>query len=71
MTSREFCYWLQGFFELGHPQGALNSDQVKMVKDHLALVFKHDIDPSAGDSEHQAKLNKIHHGTDQGGLVRC
>lgn len=61
MTSRDFCYWLQGFFELsGAEARGLNGDQVAAIKGHLALVFKHEIDPSAGPPEHQAELNAIH-----------
>jgi hypothetical protein len=32
------------------------------VRRHLALVFKHEIDPSAGGAAHQAELNAIHAG---------
>lgn len=65
MNSREFCYWLQGFFELSErgPSNAVESmgaSQVSCIQKHLALVFKHEIDPSAGDEKHQAELNKIH-----------
>jgi hypothetical protein len=66
MTSQDFCYWLQGYFEVlnaNKPQGAraaLTSKQVYCIQQHLALVFKHEIDPSAGPPEHQAELNKIH-----------
>lgn len=60
MTSRDFCYWLQGFFEVGEPR-ELTAQQTDLVKRHLALVFKHEIDPSAGAPDHQAELNKIHH----------
>jgi len=62
MTSRDFCYWLQGFFELRHASegSALTTDQTKMIQQHLALVFKHEIDPSMGDQEHQEELNEIH-----------
>jgi hypothetical protein len=61
MTSRDFCYWLQGFFEIStttHPE--LDVDQVECIRKHLALVFKHEIDPSAGPPEHQVALNEIH-----------
>lgn len=63
MTSRDFCYWLQGFFEINaskatHPE--LDVDQVECIRKHLALVFVHEIDPSAGAPEHQAKLNEVH-----------
>lgn len=60
MTSRDFCYWLQGFFELSGGGGELSQPQVGVVRKHLALVFKHEIDPSYGDAKHQEELNTIH-----------
>lgn len=64
MTAVNFCYWLQGFFEIreaaGDPSGVVNSKQVEIIKRHLSLVFVHDIDPKAGPPEHQKKLNDIH-----------
>lgn len=66
MTSRDFCYWLQGYFEIGESQTpgeckpALRADQVETIRKHLALVFIHEIDPSAGPPDHQAKLDKAH-----------
>lgn len=67
MLARDFCYWLQGFFEItqAHKNAddvVLTKEQVEMIQKHLALVFKHDIDPSMGDEEHQQVLNEIHHG---------
>lgn len=59
MKSVEFCYWLQGMFELGNPQ-TLDATQTDLVKRHLAMVFKHEIDPSYGKAEHQAALSAIH-----------
>ena len=38
MTARDFAYWLQGFMEVAEPQ-SLNGKQVKIIQDHLALVF--------------------------------
>lgn len=38
MTPKEFCYWLQGYFELTNHTD-LTQDQVRIVKDHLAIVF--------------------------------
>ena len=68
MTSREFAYWLQGFFEISKENpnfsGELNSAQVKMIEKHLSLVFVHEIDNSYGNKEHTDKLNKIHNQTD-------
>jgi len=74
MTSRDFCYWLQGFFEInesGQPRPTkmtpvedpgLNAIQVAMIKRHLAMVFVHEIDPSHGPQEHQDELQSIHDG---------
>lgn len=59
MKSVEFCYWLQGFFELHH-QGSdlpITAGQAVIIQKHLALVFKHEIDPSYPDS---AALDAIH-----------
>lgn len=39
MSPENFAYWLNGAFELGGLNN-LNNDQVKIVKDHLALVLK-------------------------------
>lgn len=63
MMSRDFCYWLQGFFELQSPQNqhlALNPAQVEVIRKHLAMVFKHEIDPSLGTPKHVAELQKLH-----------
>lgn len=57
MKSTEFCYWLQGFFELSKLD-KLSEEQVKCIKNHLNLVFKHEIDPSYG--ENLKELQKIH-----------
>lgn len=74
MTSRDFCYWLQGFFEItraNKPLIELTSDQVTMIEKHLNLVFAHEIDPSMGNQEHQSKLNILHGNAPDGGVYRC
>ncbi len=70
MTSREFCYWLQGYFEINNNQprepafaDSLNPEQVKAIRAHLALVFHHEIGPSYGEKKKQDALNKIHQGS--------
>jgi hypothetical protein len=80
MTSRDFAYWLQGFFEISGAEWTqtqpLDAIKVDVIKKHLHMVFVHEIDPSMGDKQHQTKLNAIH---DAGGgpipgtdfLVRC
>lgn len=60
MTSRDFCFWLQGLFEIGYDGDGLEDYQVAIIKNHLNLVFKHEIDPSMGDVVHQQELNIIH-----------
>lgn len=60
MTSRDFVYWLQGHFEFNPDLKTLNEHQVAILRAHLNLVFKHEIDPSFGDEAKQAELNNIH-----------
>jgi len=64
MTSRDFAFWLQGSFEISDSK-ELDARQVSIIKKHLALVFKHEIDPSMGSSEHQEELNSIHNVVDK------
>ena len=63
MTSRDFCFWLQGYFELtqGSHLVGLSPGQVDVVKRHLALVFAHEIDPAMGEKPHQGLLDALHH----------
>ncbi len=68
MTSRDFCYWLQGFFEITKEVN-MNASQIEVVKKHLAMVFKHEIDPSFGEKESQDALNAIHN--DMNAIIRC
>ena len=46
MTAREYVYWLCGFFEITGETKPLTVEQVDMIKRHLNLVFKHEIDAS-------------------------
>jgi hypothetical protein len=65
MTTVEFCYWLQGHFELSQTKGrdGLSGDQVTTIRNHLDLVFKHDIDPSySKDPKVQAAMQATHDG---------
>jgi uncharacterized protein YfkK (UPF0435 family) len=61
MTSRDFAYWLQGFFELSKPEN-LTPEQLKTIKNHLNMVFHHEIDPSFGSKQHVDDLTRIHDG---------
>jgi hypothetical protein len=92
MTSREFCYWLQGYFEIKNKglvgvveSLQLSPHQIEIIQNHLALVFKHEIDPSYSiDPKVQQEMNEIHSpnkppltpkfgdGRDgQGNMMRC
>jgi predicted ribonuclease toxin of YeeF-YezG toxin-antitoxin module len=64
MTSRDFAYWLQGLLEIGKPE-TLNKEQVEIIKNHLNLVFKHEIDPSLNEGktkEEVKELQDVHDG---------
>lgn len=61
MTSRDFCFWLQGYFELAHTgNDPINREGADMIRNHLKLVFKHEIDPSMPDPTGELQL--IHDG---------
>ena len=60
MQSRDFCYWLQGFFELSGTKTPLTKEQCKTIKNHLAMVFAHEIDPSFGTPEERTALQDLH-----------
>ena len=71
MKAVEFCYWLQGFFEISDakrdgitgavPLPTLDCREIDCIKRHLALVFKHEIDPGySADPKVQAEMQAIH-----------
>jgi len=65
MNSKDFVYWLQGFFELSEPNKALTPEQVQIIKNHLKLVFLYEIDPSYSDNKIvQQIFQNIHDGKD-------
>ena len=62
MTSREFCYWLQGFFEINDGgTGALTTQQAEVIKNHLNMVFIHEIDPSYPNKKELDAAHTGHH----------
>jgi hypothetical protein len=72
MKPSEFCYWLQGYFEIAGV-AALSAEQGEMVKRHLALVFKHELDSPDPTGElqalHDGKLPKKPNPSDM--VYRC
>ena len=62
MRAVDFCYFLQGLFELTDTK-TLNEKQVQTIKNHLKLVFLYDIDPSYSDDKTvQHIFQNIHDG---------
>jgi hypothetical protein len=39
MTPEQFCYWLQGFFEISGAE-KIDARQTKEIKNHLSTVFE-------------------------------
>jgi len=72
MRSRDFCYWLQGYFELAGTgqEISMKPEQIMCIQKHLELVFTHEIDPEMGGEETQNQLNDIH-GNNSGVTLRC
>jgi len=73
MYAHDFAYWLQGFFELSEETPALSKKQVRVIQNHLNLVFKHEIDDKyAGNKQ---ELQDIHEGKPKppkkDPLIRC
>ena len=72
MKTTEFCYWLQGMFELSGVT-SLDERQTDLIKKHLNMVFLHDIDQSYPESQQEA-LSAAHQGTgpwSDDTLIRC
>ena len=63
MKPDQFCFWLQGLFELTDVT-ELDEKQTKCIKDHLKLVFVHSIDPELNkiSSVPSEVLDHVHNG---------
>jgi len=60
MNSTEFCYWLQGYFEIAGKDVTLSTDQAKIVQEHLKLVFDGDAELVFNDSEYKVVIPHSH-----------
>lgn len=78
MTGRDFCYWLQGYFEVTEnierqefgqdmKDISLSENQIKIIRAHLNLVFKHEIDPTNLDGKTPSE--KKEYGAIHGGMT--
>lgn len=77
MNSVDFCFWLQGYFELRDEDDDtfINTENTKKIKQHLDLVFVHEIDPMREKETPTTKklLNETHSPGGAGNdiLARC
>jgi hypothetical protein len=61
MKAENFCYWLNGFFELQQDKTVgITAEQAACIKRHLNMVFMHEIDPSLGTPEYRQELAREH-----------
>ena len=76
MNAVDFCFWLQGYFEL-NVVTEINKHQAGVIQKHLTLVFEHQIDPLRESEVEVSKdaLDAIHGGLESSAendpLVRC
>ena len=71
MNTIDFCYWLQGYFEISGSE-ELSKEQIEIIKNHLNLVFKHEIDPLRESQTTTPKsLLDYTHSPENDKLVRC
>jgi len=60
LEAKSFVYWLQGYFEISG-SNILDVGQVEMIKNHLNLVFKHEIDPSLNEGKSKEEVQDLQH----------
>lgn len=56
MTSNQFVFWLQGFFELSQHSNALNEREVEEIRNNLHLVITRDTQNITINDDRQLKL---------------
>ena len=69
MNAVDFCYWLQGNFELNDVK-AMSKEQMQVIQNHLNLVFVHEIDPIRENESNATveALNAAHSGADMNAI---
>ena len=72
MNTIDFCFWLQGYFEI-NGKAEITREQAKIIKNHLNLVFKHEIDPlrESQTTTPTSVLNHTHNPSKNDTLLRC
>lgn len=80
MMPRDFCYWLQGFFEINSAgysdktdvSAGITDARAKVIQRRLAMVEIHEIDSSCGDEKHNhVVFDNLHDKPHEGGIVLC
>jgi len=56
MTPENFAYWLKGLLEVGNPT-SLDEKQLKIIKDHLDLVFTKVTPDRNDENTNEHKMN--------------
>lgn len=71
MNTIDFCYWLQGYFEIDGT-GEITAEQSAIIQNHLNLVFKHEIDPLR-ESQTTTPVSVLNntHSPQNDKLIRC
>ncbi len=71
MNTIDFCFWLQGYFEIGG-NNEISKEQADIIKNHLALVFKHEIDPlRESQTDTPVQILNAAHSAGNDPLIRC
>ena len=62
MNAVDFCFWLQGYFELNGVT-EINKHQAGVIQKHLTLAFEHEIDPLREKQSAPTKeeVDRLHH----------
>ena len=70
MNSIDFCFWLQGALEITDLK-SLTEEELTIIKNHLNLVFLHEIDylREKQTTATKVELNSTNQGNYQ--LLRC
>lgn len=63
MNSIDFCFWLQGAFEINDAR-EFDKIQTAIIKNHLQLVFKHEIDDLRAEGGTKEELQAVHDGSE-------
>ena len=61
MRSVDFVHWFKGYLEISEAE-TISAEKVQIIRNHLDMVFRYEIDPSFGEGQIQQDLTAIHSG---------